>query len=217
MSARDWDSFKEKLEHEIESCSVSLEVDGYRVDEKRGKPKGIRDHCCPTTEENPTPKSCDYFYLYENKFFCIEFSDLMRQYENENKTYQGLKAKQENKAERKMLKRTQPESILLDEYRNKICDTDYLLRIMYTSSPQLINNLPKESLPKYFFVVWHIKDGLSDIDVARFSSLLEDKLKNKLINEFKRRCSTHLPLTNDSIYFLTVDMFKERYISENIP
>lgn len=90
MTARDWDSFREKLEHEINSCSISIDAQGYRVDAKKGKPEGIRDHCCPETKDNPRLKSCDYFYLHEQKFFCIEFSDLHRQYIDRDAKFQKI-------------------------------------------------------------------------------------------------------------------------------
>ena len=221
MMVRDWNSFKEPLEHEIDLCSISLDVEGFRVDAKKDKPEGIRDHCCPETEGSPRLKSCDYFYLYGKKFICIEFSDLHRQYIDCNISFQKIKKiiKQLPRKDKRLIRDIEPDKIIFREVTKKFKDTDFLLKTIYDPKFDKIINLPDRELAHYFFVIWHHhkeneltefhyeNELISEIDIVRLIDSIQDKLRIRLSQESVYK------LESKDIYILTLKIFQEKYCS----
>lgn len=210
MCIRDWESFKEFLEHDIQNCDLILNVEGYRVDEKKksGYPQGIRNHCLLKSPQGNNIKCCDYFYLWNDKFFCLEFSDIALQLEYLTDIYESLLDKKTDKAQRHYLKKFTPQKHIQIEIQEKFVDTEYLLAHLYGSESTRISNLPSHKLPKYFFLIWHQKD-LDNIDCARFLDFIQDKLKDKLARQ------PFVYLDINKIYFITLTIFQQKYCVDN--
>ncbi|MFZ7306502.1 hypothetical protein, partial [Avibacterium avium] len=92
MTAKDWHDFKELIDHEITPCDIALSSEGYRVDERRDDFQGIRDYSQVKDSRGNKLKCCDYFYLYRKHFFCLEFSNLCRQYIDCNLRFNTIKS-----------------------------------------------------------------------------------------------------------------------------
>ncbi|MGQ9444990.1 hypothetical protein ACTHGP_06160 [[Pasteurella] aerogenes] len=204
MTVRKWESFLEQLDHEIARCSIQLNTFGYRVDDKREAPPGIREHSQVKDSQGNKIKCCDYFYLYEDKFFCLEFSDLYAQYEREDSFYQIALKNTDSRTQKRWLSKIKPIKTIFNEVNKKFLDTDYLLKHLYHKDFTLISGLPESTLPKYFFVVWHLGE-LDSIDTAR----LFDKLQDDLRNELTRRMFMHLD--GEKIFIVPLNLFENRY------
>ncbi|URJ84748.1 hypothetical protein M9411_08605 [Pasteurella multocida] len=218
MKVRDWDSFRENIDHEMRRENKTLNKSAHRVDEKRGGKNGIREYSqISKSLDYSNIKSCDYFLVDTQKghFYCLEFSDLLAQKEPFSKVPYAriLKDLRKNSmVERHVIKTikkiTNPNYIIKKELIEKIEDTDILLKYIYSMEFSLINNLPSSSLDKYFFIIY-CGDGNS-IDNIKFFDNLLDEMKisalNKSLSIFNNR-----EIKPNNIFFMSLDKFEEKY------
>lgn len=206
---KSWNDFLEPMEHEIKDCSIVLGVSACRVDNN-----GIQDHCKVCNPVNNSRiKSCDYFYIVDEQFLCIEFSDLMSQKSKRDDSINKIKKIGIDKSEWKnILENSNSESIISNELFHKIVDTDFMLRNLYDGEyGNLIENLPNDKYPKYFFAVYFLPNS-SEIDRARLSDSYNDEFKG-VIAKLKSKLAT-LPLryfNGDKVYWLEIRTFQEVY------
>ena len=217
MASRNWDDFKEPLDHEISPCSIVLSSEGYRVDERNGGKQGIRDHSQIKDIAGNKLKCCDYFYLANGKFFCLEFSNLHRQYIDCNSSFNDITRviKQLPKKEQRLLQHAHPEKIILNEIVKKFQHTDFLLKNIYDPNFHKITNLPDERLERHFFVIWYPHNEtellsiygreLAEIDIARLFDSIQDKLRNELC------CQLFAQLDGNQIFVIPLSTFSQKY------
>lgn len=211
---KSWNDFLEPMEHEIRDCSLVLGTYAYRVDDCKDKFKGIRSHCnIRNPENNQIVKTCDYFYIINDKFFCIEFSDLFSQKSKRDKSINIIKNAGLDKSEwTSIVNNSSSEIIISNELAYKITDTDFILRTLYSGKcSQSISDLPDENYSKYFLIVYYLPNS-DEVDRARFSDSKndeftkeEDKLKSKLATQY----FAHIKY--EHIYWLEIRTFYENY------
>lgn len=211
---KSWEDFLEPMEHEIKDCSMVLGVDAYRVDDCKGKFDGIRTHCnIRNPENNQKVKTCDYFYIVNEKFLCIEFSDLSAQKSKRDESINKIKKIGIDRSEWiNILENSNSDSIISNELFHKIVDTDFILRNLYNGNYNtLIANPPNENHSKHFFIIYFLPNS-SEIDKARLSDSYNDEFKN-VIAKLKSKLAT-LPLqyvNSKEIYWLEIHTFQEIY------
>ncbi|HHR5954318.1 TPA: hypothetical protein ACS7W1_001512 [Providencia alcalifaciens] len=163
----DFDSFYEKMTHEIDGCSFELFLHGYRVDNN-----GIKKVCnCSSL------KSVDYLFKSENYYLMLEFSDLIRQHST---SLERIKSLQECNLDRDYKKRLIKEEHkkITQELRDKFLSTSTIIdqiNMFFTSIPEQIKTAKKNII----IVIAPIVDNLY-LDSADIIRLL-DRWKNSLI------------------------------------
>lgn len=218
MSAlKSWNDFLESMEHEIKDCSIVLGVDAYRVDDCKGKFDGIRTHCnIRNPESNLQVKTCDYFYIPKEKslFLCVEFSDLLAQKNIRDESIEKIKSLDIDivRSEKKsIIKKSGSTSLISDEMADKIVNTDFILRELYSGKcGEYIYDAPNENHSKHFLIVYYLHDS-DEIDRARMSDSQNDTFHNEE-ERLNSKLATHLfAYINNKIHWLEIRTFQEVY------
>lgn len=199
MTNDDFECFKEVMQHEIPQCSTQLSAFAYKVDGKTGikMALNIRDG------GGNHSKSCDYFYPYAQKQFCVEFSDLFQQQQNVQQRNQKLDLailKSKISEYKSVCKLLSFENELLNEMIGKVSDTDFILRYLDQQKHQAEFLHPQTA----FLIVWHNPDNLS-VDLAR----LLDDLSGRIKSDLSRKNLKFIPA--NSLFFVTLEDFIHRY------
>lgn len=117
--------FKELMQHEIPECPVVLTSEGYKLDGQHGIKSALRI----LDRNGGTPKSCDYLQPYEDTLLLVEFSDLAAQHRRCGATLETLNLTVLSRSERNRVEdRLGAEEEIKNELRDKIRDTDFILR-----------------------------------------------------------------------------------------
>lgn len=210
---KSWNDFLEPMEHEIKGCSIVLGVDACRVDND-----GIKDHCkiCNPANNNRV-KSCDYFYILDEKFLCIEFSDLISQKSKRDDSINKIKKIGIDSSEwKRILEHSSSEVIISDEMYQKIIDTNFILEFLYSADGnKYICDLPSPNYSKHFFIVYHSPSKFDEVDNVRISDIKNDNFKSE-IQRLQSKLAT-LPLTQlnyKEVYWLEINIFQEKYCNQ---
>jgi hypothetical protein len=220
VTTKNWKDFREVIEHEITPCDIILSSEGYRVDERKGCASGIRDYSGVKDSFGNKLKCCDYFYLFNNSFFCLEFSNLYRQYIDCTIRFTRIKniiSKKSKQDTKPILRLVNSKNIIFAEIIKKFRDTDFLLNKIYHTDFTQIGGLPDiSSLSRYFFIIWHFHNEseinniykaqeLSDIDIARLFDSIQDTLRNELCRQ------PFWKLNGEKIFIIILSEFQELY------
>ncbi len=167
--------FLEEMQHEFpEHNGIEVNRAGFKVDGQ-----GIKYHC-----KLNTLKSVDYFEVNDKHgFVLVEFSDLLRQNEQIEKTIKDIKESNITPCQRTKLIREQYKKInqeLVSKYKDSIT----LNKLMHSS----VENIPPElnSVGKYVVVVTPQDKSLpnsTQMDIHRFLDTLKDKIRNSIPKE----------------------------------
>lgn len=212
MSKKSWNDFLEPMNHEINNCSITLEVKACRVDNGC-----IKDYCqINNPESNNQVKSCDYFYIPDgrNLFLCIEFSDLLSQKYNIDKNVDEIKtSKIKRKKANHIIAIYNSSSVISNEIENKITGTDFILKKLYSGEcDQYIDDIPRNNFNKYHFLVVYYLPSSDEIDRARMSDFQGDefkKEKDKLKSKLAILSLNHIDIKE--VHWLEIRTFKEIY------
>ncbi|WP_304677406.1 hypothetical protein [Neisseria bergeri] len=194
--------FKELMQHEIPECPVVLTSEGYKLDGQHGIKSALRI----LDRNGGTPKSCDYLQPYKDTLLLVEFSDLAAQHRRCGATLETLNLTVLSRSERNRVEdRLGAEEEIKNELRDKIRDTDFILREV--NSRQMLEGLPDLQVCRFhIFIVWHPLDNpLEKYDTAR----LLDGLRLKLDADISRCLLGYF--TDVPIHFLTVEAYEARY------
>lgn len=168
MSAIEFSTFAENMDHEFKHIDCQIDKIGYKVDGK-----GIKVHCSCSTL-----KSVDYFHEDSGDVVLIEFSDLAAQNEQINTRIDKLKNSDMEKCDVirfvKELHKTIP-----NEMRKKYIDSIHILRCMNN----VITNIPdwaaNREKGKYVIVVAPLSELVPVTQRAEIARLL-DRLQTSL-------------------------------------
>ncbi|ANB91043.1 hypothetical protein MOVS_02510 [Moraxella ovis] len=212
---KSWNDFLEPMEHEIKDCSIVLGVGACRVDDCKGKFDGIRTHCnIRNPESNQKVKTCDYFYIPNEKtlFLCVEFSDLLAQKNTRDDSIDKIKSLDIIRSEKKsIIKKLDSVSLISDEMADKIVNTDFILRKLYSRKySEFICDIPNENYSKHFLIVYYLPNS-DEIDRARMSDSQNDTFHNEE-ERLNSKLATHLfAYINNKIHWLEIRTFQEVY------
>lgn len=130
-----FDSYYEKMIHEIDGCSIDLCLNGFRVDNN-----GIKRACnCSSL------KSVDYLFEKENHYLMLEFSDLVRQHHASLELINSLKECNLAQQKKKTLIKEAHKKIV-QELRDKFISTSLIIdqiNVFFSSVPEKIETAKK--------------------------------------------------------------------------
>lgn len=124
---RDIAEFLETMDHEFPNIELQVNKAGYKVDGN----DGIKKQCGLNNL-----KSVDYFYLYDRKFFVIEFSDFLRQRIAILNDVEAIKETTLDKNQKKRLVKEHHKKIhkeLVEKYKDSV----HILNLMGRYSDQI--------------------------------------------------------------------------------
>lgn len=193
QAKKDIAEFIQPLDHEFTNVATKLTEQGYKIDGDNG----IKKHC-----DLHNLKSADYFYVAErknNRFYVLEFSDLLRQREQIAQVISELKQSDLDKSTRTTLVKEQHKKMtkeLVEKYKDSLHIVNQI--------DQYLTQIPdsfSQSTHHYLIVVPPL-DSLP-IEQAVVLAKILDEIKNKVTQAIPEQLYT-------SVSLITLDKFIKR-------
>lgn len=172
------EDFKEAMDHEGLSDSVTLTKEGYRLDPKGRGEEVLRGIRCEVNCN--TYKSVDYLYDTGGQAYLVEFSDIWRQHLDILDFVKRINDSNLNKQDKKAIVQKRHAEIR-DELKTKLKDS-----VMIISKAHDVLDGWSECLKigEYRFRVIIAENKSNSPDLIRFVSLLISQLRTSMRSEF---------------------------------